>query len=270
MRKSLTLCLAAGTLAATLYYAGAPALAKVGVIPDTALAGPHTPLDEYVQTVDPVYRYEFVQGIENRGVRGSLLRMTSQEWLTDAEVNRTKWEHYLWVYTPADTRHDTGMLFITGGANDGKVPKPSRDFADIARETGSVVTELRMVPNQPLIFKDDSYGPRKEDELISYGWRRYLEGSKDPKWLARLPMTKAAVRAMDTVTAFSASDKGGGVAVNKFVVAGASKRGWTTWTTAATDKRVVGAVPIVIDLLNVEKSFVYHYRKYGFWATAVG
>lgn len=270
MRKLLVVCLAAGVIAGVLYYSGVFAPDRVEDTPDTALAGSRTPLDVYVQAADPAYRHEFIQGFESRGVRGSLLRMISQEWLTEAEVNRTEWEHYLWVYTPAKVQYDTGMLFITGGANDGKVPKPSEDFANIARDSGSVVTELRMVPNQPLVFKNDDYGPRKEDELISYGWRRYLEGSKDPKWLARLPMTKAAVRAMDTITAFSTTERGGRATVNRFVVAGASKRGWTAWTTAAADKRVTGVVPIVIDLLNIEKSFVYHYRKYGFWATAVG
>jgi PhoPQ-activated pathogenicity-related protein len=58
--------------------------------------------------------------------------------------------------------------------------------------------------------------------------------------------------------------------VEKFVVAGASKRGWTTWTTAAVDKRVVAIVPIVIDMLNVVPSFKHHFAAYGFWAPAVG
>ena len=46
--------------------------------------------------------------------------------------------------------------------------------------------------------------------------------------------------------------------VAKFVIAGASKRGWTTWSTAAVDDRVVGIVPIVIDTLNVAKSAAHH------------
>lgn len=37
--------------------------------------------------------------------------------------------------------------------------------------------------------------------------------------------------------------------LKNFVVGGASKRGWTTWTTAAVDDRVVAIVPVVIDLL---------------------
>ena len=60
-------------------------------------------------------------------------------------------------------------------------------------------------------------------------------------------MTKAVVRAMDTVEAFMMSEAGGKLKVNEFVVAGGSKRGWTTWMTAAVDKRVIAIAPLVID-----------------------
>lgn len=56
-------------------------------------------------------------------------------------------------------------------------------------------------------------------------------------------MTKGAVRAMDAITEFAGQKN---IKVEKFMVAGASKRGWTTWTTAAVDKRVFAAVPIVM------------------------
>ncbi len=59
------------------------------------------------------------------------------------------------------------------------------------------------------------------------------------------------------------------VAVRRFVVSGGSKRGWTTWTTAAVDARVVAIAPAVIDVLNVVPSFEHHWRAYGFWAPAV-
>jgi PhoPQ-activated pathogenicity-related protein len=73
---------------------------------------------------------------------------------------------------------------------------------------------------------------------------------------------------MDTVSDLMAS-KEIGVKVEKFVVSGGSKRGWTTWTTAAVDPRVVAIMPLSIDLLNLEKSFEHHYRSYGFYAPAV-
>jgi PhoPQ-activated pathogenicity-related protein len=82
-------------------------------------------------------------------------------------------------------------------------------------------------------------------------------------------MTKAAVRAMDTVSAFCASAPGGGINVDAFVVMGGSKRGWTTWLTGIVDSRVVAIIPVVIDLLNLQTSFIHHYRCYGFWAPAI-
>jgi PhoPQ-activated pathogenicity-related protein len=58
--------------------------------------------------------------------------------------------------------------------------------------------------------------------------------------------------------------------VDPFVVAGGSKRGWTTWTTGAVDRRVVAIIPIVIDMLNIVPSFIHHWEAYGFYAPAVG
>jgi PhoPQ-activated pathogenicity-related protein len=83
-------------------------------------------------------------------------------------------------------------------------------------------------------------------------------------------MTKSVVRAMDAITGFCRSRAGGGVEIGRFVLAGASKRGWTAWTAAAVDRRVAAVVPVVIDLLNIEASFEHHYRAYGFWAPAIG
>ena len=164
---------------------------------------------------------------------------------------------------------DTSLLFIAGGSNDrATLPKTDAMLAAIASGTKTIVTELRMIPNQPLTFFKDGVA-RKEDDLIAYGWRKFLDGGDD-QWLARFPMTKAAVRAMDTVQAYAQSPEGGRRAITKFVVSGGSKRGWTTWTTAAVDSRVVAIMPAVIDVLNLRPSMIHHYRAYGFWAPAVG
>lgn len=231
-----------------------------------------TPLDEYVAKPDPAFQWKLAHKVERAKSTGYILEMTSQSWGEDKQVDRTKWMHTVTVVSPKELKSNIGLLFITGGANDGR-PRTSVDgvMAGIAEATGSVVTELRMVPNQPLVFADDPKPGRKrvEDEIIAYTWRKYLE-TGDISWPLRLPMTKAAVRAMDTVTAFMKSPDGGGKTVDKFFVAGGSKRGWTTWTTGIVDQRVVGMSPIVIDLLNIVPSFVHHYRAYGFWAPSVG
>lgn len=231
-----------------------------------------TALDEYVSTPDPAYSWKLAHTAEGQKSTAFILEMTSQTWGEGKQVDRTKWVHWVTIVRPKEVKATTAMLFVTGGGNDGR-PRTSVDGAirAVAENTGSVVAELRMVPNQPLVFGDDPTPGRKrnEDAIIAYTWRKYLE-TGDSSWPLRLPMTKAAVRAMDTVTAFMKSAGGGGLTVDKFFVAGASKRGWTTWTTGVVDKRVVGMSPIVIDMLNIVPSFVHHYRAYGFWAPSVG
>ncbi len=231
--------------------------------------GELTGLDRYVAKADPNYTYSLHNTIEGKGVTAYVIDMTSQSWRSEKEVDRTLWKHWVTIVVPDDVRHDTGLLFIGGGSNRDDAPdKIGGMLAQIALATQSVVTELRMVPNQPLTFIGDEDRPRGEDSLIAYTWDKLLRGG-DEEWPARLPMTKSAVRAMDTITSFCGSDGGGGVTVSNFVVAGGSKRGWTTWTTAAVDDRVIAIVPMVIDLLNLVPSFQHHWRAYGFWAPAV-
>ncbi len=231
-------------------------------------AGKETPLDRYVKAPDSHYKYELVRTIPGDGYTAYVLDMTSQSWRSPSEVDRTVWKHWLTIIKPNTVSHETGFLFITGGSNKSKPPERADPMlVDTALASKSVVAELRMVPNQPLVFPDDGK-ERSEDGIIAYTWEKFLRGGDD-QWPLRLPMTKSAVRAMDTVTSFCASEQAGKLNVRTFVVAGGSKRGWTTWTTAAVDKRVVAIVPLVIDMLNVEPSFEHHYRVYGFFAPAV-
>jgi PhoPQ-activated pathogenicity-related protein len=234
-----------------------------------SFASEKTALDKYVAKPDPNYSYKVVNTLRGDGATAYVLEMVSQKWLTEQEVDRPIWKHWVTIIKPDEVSSKTGLLFITGGGNDRPAPQqPDQNLMRVATGTKSVVTELRMVPNQPLVFAGETKG-RSEDSLIAYTWDKYLR-TGDEKWPARLPMTKSAVRAMDTVTAFCASEEAGKTTVDKFVVAGASKRGWTTWTTGAVDKRVVAIVPIVIDMLNVVPSFKHHFDAYGFWAPAVG
>jgi len=235
-----------------------------------AKAPAQTALDRYVAAPDPSFSWKVSKQLPADGVTATLLDMTSQKWLTEHEVERPLWTHWITVVRPAKVTSDIALLYITGGSLDRQPPAaPSAWLVDAAQSTGTITAELRLVPNQPVVFKDDpEQKKRSEDDFIAYTWNKFLR-TGDEKWPARLPMTKSAVRAMDAVTQFAASPDGGGNTVARFVVTGASKRGWTTWTTAAVDTRVIAIAPAVIDMLNVEPSFVHHYRAYGKWSDAV-
>lgn len=234
-----------------------------------AAQSPETALDRYVAKPDSHYSYRLVSTVPGKEYTTYILEMTSQSWLTTNEVDRVIWKHWMTITKPDKVTSSTGLLFIGGGSNEKDAPKQADgNMIRTALATRSVVTELRMVPNQPLVFVGDGQR-RSEDAIIAYCWDKYLR-TGDERWPTRLPMTKSAVRAMDTITSFCASKDGGETKVDTFMVAGGSKRGWTTWTTAAVDKRVVGIVPIVIDMLNVEPSFIHHWEAYGFYAPAVG
>jgi PhoPQ-activated pathogenicity-related protein len=255
-------CLAL-VLAATLHRGGPLAAAEAA----ESLAR-RTPLDEYVARPDPHYAWRVVKEIRGQGFTAYLVDMKSQAWRTEGEVDRTIWQHWLMVVRPDRVAFDTGFLMIGGGSNDRPPPKgPEEVIVKIALATNSVVAELRNVPNQPLVFHGDGQ-KRKEDDLVAYTWDQFLK-TGDPTWPARNPMVKSAVRAMDTVQSLTARRQNGNRAVERFVVAGGSKRGWTTWLTGAVDPRVVAIVPIVIDVLNVDPSIRHHHAAYGFWAPAL-
>lgn len=228
-----------------------------------------TPLDDYIEKKDSSYAWKVEKTIPGDGVTTYVVDLASQTWLTPKDVDRTLWKHWLLIAKPEGVTHKTAFVRVTGGKNgDGPPDKAPAEIALMAKETRSVIAELKMIPNQPLVFHGDGQ-PRFEDDLIGYCWDQFLKTGRT-EWLPRLPMTKSVVRAMDTVTALLGSQEGGNVPIETFFVAGGSKRGWTTWITAAVDKRVIGIAPVVIDIVNVRPSMEHHFSAYGFWAPAVG
>jgi len=226
-----------------------------------------TALDRYVAQPDPAYRFQLERTVKLRSATAFQLDMTSQRFLTTKEVDRPEWRHWVTIIKPDRVKHTAGLLFIGGGNNGDGPPRPREEMVRIAVATQSVVADIRMVPNQPLRFIGERKA-RREDEIIAYTWDQFLR-TGDEKWPLRLPMTKAAVRALDTVTTFMKSGPGGGLKVDRFVVTGGSKRGWTTWSTAVVDRRVVAIIPLVIDMLNIRPSFNHHHAAYGHYAEAV-
>ncbi len=232
------------------------------------LAG-ETALDRYVAKPDATYAWKVVRTVPGNGYTQYIVDLKSQTWRTEADVDRPVWQHWVNIVKPDKPSSKIAFLRIVGGANGGEPPAEAEQGSlAIAQATNTVVAELKMVPNQPLVLKGDGV-PRKEDDFIAYTWDQFLK-TGDETWPARLPMVKSAVRAMDCIQELLASDQGGKATIEKFVVAGGSKRGWTTWCTAAVDKRVAAAIPIVIDVINVPACSAHHIAAYGFYAQAIG
>jgi len=224
-------------------------------------------LQEYIERPDPSFRYTLRYRTGNEAADVYVLDMISQTWRQPEEVDRTQWQHWVTVIVPKTVAHRTGLLAIAGGRNGGDPPtRPDGRLVDLALRTRSIIAEVRMIPNEPLRFAGEDH-ERWEDDIIAYTWDKCLRtGQTD--WILQLPMVKSAVRAMDAVQTFVRNLEGG-FAVERFVVTGASKRGWTTWLTAVVDRRVVAIAPIVIDMLNTQPSFRHHRAVYGFYAPAV-
>jgi PhoPQ-activated pathogenicity-related protein len=228
-----------------------------------------TALDRYVAQKDPVYGWKLVRTVPGAGYQTHVLELTSQSWRTEKDVDRPVWKHWLTIVRPDRIRASKALLFIGGGSNNDPAPTKASDRAvKIATETGTVAVDLGMVPNQPLHFTDSPAKGRTEDDLIASSRVKHFS-TKDDTWLVRLAMVKSGVRAMDAVQQFLATPEGGNTKIDRFVVAGGSKRGWTTWLVGVVDPRVEAIMPIVIDALNSEQITRHHYEAYGFFSPAL-
>jgi PhoPQ-activated pathogenicity-related protein len=228
-----------------------------------------TALDLYVAKPDSAYSYQHY-ATDNAVVYTTyFLEMVSQQWRTAAEVDRPVWEHDLAITVPAlltSPSRRTALLLVDGGSNGHQPPTRTDDLMSaLALATGSVVATVGQIPNEPLYFADEGGRARSEDAILAYNLDKYID-TGDPEWIVHLPMTKAVVRAMDTVQQFLATKS---IPVDDFIVVGGSKRGWATWLTAAVDHRVKAIVPISIDLLNLGEQFVHHWEAYRFYAPAL-
>ena len=227
-----------------------------------------TPLDDYIAKADDSYTYSVVKTVARPGYTAYILDMTSQTWRSKDEVDRPLWKHWLTIVKPANATSDKALLWITGGSNNRSAPDSVDNMLiGIAMSAGAVVAELKMVPNQPLVFPDGGR-PRSEDGIIAYSFSKCL-ATGDNSWPLLLPMVKSAVRAMDTIQSQLKSLDSGALDIKQFVVSGGSKRGWTTWLTAAVDKRVVAIAPAVIDVLNMNEQMKHHFAAYGFYSDAI-
>ena len=191
-----------------------------------AFAPPADALADYVHQPDTSFAWKKLEQRQVEGFTATRLECTSQTWRGNV------WQHQLLVVRPPEVRNPDIALLEIGG--DGAVDRTFGSLRDIASQAGAIVASINRVPNQPF------YGGRREDALIAYTFDQYLK-TGDTTWPLLFPMVKSAVRGMDAVQAFAEQESGH--EITRFVVSGASKRGWTTWLTAAVDPRVQAIAP---------------------------
>ncbi|MBM3212391.1 phenylacetic acid degradation protein [Candidatus Poribacteria bacterium] len=202
---------------------------------------------DYVSKEDKSFKWEKVneEPLPNDFMKFGL-EFTSQTW------KEIPLKHRLNFIKPKEVKNPTKVFLLITGSGSG------RDEliygSAISAGIGAPLAILHDVPHQPL------FGKLKEDALIAYTFQKTLE-TGDMEWPLLFSMTKTAVRAMDMIQEFTKKDLG--FEVDGFVVSGGSKRGWTTWFTAAVDKRVKGIAPLVYDNLNLARQMEHQIETWG-------
>src|SRR5919198_648860 len=222
-----------------------PSLAALTTL---ALAAPHARagLAEYVKKPEPKFAWKLVRNTDTPTGKVYNLHLVSQTW------QGITWEHDLVVYVPKEVKPGTTLfLFNTGGRPN---VVSTALMMELAGKMGLPCAFLYGIPNQPL------FEGKKEDALIAETFVRYLN-TQDEDWPLLFPMAKSLVRAMDALQAFAKGEWK--TEVKSFVVSGGSKRGWTSWMTAAADPRVKAVAPCVIDMLNFGKQLPQQVLSFG-------
>ncbi|HSW14321.1 MAG TPA: PhoPQ-activated protein PqaA family protein [Solimonas sp.] len=257
---------------------GAAVAAALALFLPAAVAAQDNPLESYVQRPEPAFEWQ-LQNVTT-GFLADLyrLRLVSQQWLDGSQVDHPLWTHELHLALPRPLCGDSAqtstlaVLVISGGRNtpEGEPRPSSRDHSLlaglIAQTICRPVFELRQVPNQPLLFTGQQEG-RREDAILAYSMDRYLSGEPGD-WPAQMAMVKATVQAMNAAQAFSRT-RAEVPDIERFVLLGASKRGWTAWLTAAVDPRVQAIIPVSIDMPNMAAQFPHFMRAYGDYTPAL-
>ena len=229
----------------------------------------YTSMEDYIESTKDEFSYEIEEIIYKDEWTGYHIKMISGEWLDSKKVDQVEWWHYVDIIIPKQTTSSTGIMFIDGGEKSEDYFRLDAQSIRNAIKTEAVIVNISNIPFQPLNFLSSEQDSFEEDDLIAFAWNKFLKQGakqKDVEWLPRFPMTRAIVRAMDLAQEIVLQND---IVVKDFVVSGASKRGWTAWTTAAVDSRVKAVVPMVIDMLNLVPSFENHYRSYGEFSPAV-
>lgn len=196
-------------------------------------------LASYLGSLGPATAIQITEQNPNGPAR---ISYQSQTWRS------LPWRHELIVKTPSVLkRTDFVVMSLTGGHGGDSHHEGAQHFADALGVRAVVLTQ---VPNQPL------FGGKTEDDLLSFTLNEYRQ-SGDGTWPLLFPMVSSVVKGIDVLQETL------GERNLKVVLIGASKRGWTTYLSAAVDRRIVGMVPAVFEMISMRKQIALARSRYG-------
>jgi PhoPQ-activated pathogenicity-related protein len=196
-------------------------------------------LESYLATLGSPSSVKVLEGTTSASTR---VAFQSQEW------RGIPWTHELLIKNPERlARRNVVVVLLTGGEGGDDQQRSAEMLANALGVRAAVLTR---VPNQPL------YDGKKEDVLLSFSLDQYRR-SGDASWPLLFPMVASVVKGIDTLEQVLDEKE------LRVVLIGASKRGWTTYLTAAVDSRIMAMVPAVFEMVSMEDQIALMHERYG-------
>lgn len=209
--------------------------------------------------------YSLLEKKQRPGVMLQRFNLNSQTWSPQGVVSPERWQNGVDIYIPDSAREKNALVVINNGSNNNGSGTPvaptnfnEEELSRIAIATRTVVISVSNVPNQVLSYQGVTT-PLGEDNSVAYSWKLFIgDTHKYQDASLHIPMAASVSQAFRLAKKELKQQN-----INKFIVTGASKRGWAAWLTALSDPDVGAVVPFAMDLLNTQKSLEHMYQSYG-------
>ncbi|MEK3162207.1 PhoPQ-activated protein PqaA family protein [Salmonella enterica subsp. enterica] len=209
--------------------------------------------------------YSLLEKKQRPGVMLQRFNLNSQTWSPQGVVSPERWQNGVDIYIPDSAGEKNALVVINNGSNNNGSGTPvaptnfnEEELSRIAIATRTVVISVSNVPNQVLSYQGVTT-PLGEDNSVAYSWKLFIgDTHKYQDASLHIPMAASVSQAFRLAKKELTQQN-----INKFIVTGASKRGWAAWLTALSDPDVGAVVPFAMDLLNTQKSLEHMYQSYG-------
>lgn len=169
--------------------------------------------------------------------------LNSQTWSPQGVVSRNAGKTG-WISIFLIQPEKNALVVINNGSNNNGSGTPvaptnfnEEELSRIAIATRTVVISVSNVPNQVLSYQGVTT-PLGEDNSVAYSWKLFIgDTHKYQDASLHIPMAASVSQAFRLAKKELTQQN-----INKFIVTGASKRGWAAWLTTLSEKPDVGAV----------------------------